>query len=50
MDNLGERLIRDRQRADELIRQAKDHERVAREKYAEAHEIERLMDLARQHS
>lgn len=47
MDSLGERIIRDRAKADDLIRQAKEHERLAREKYAEAHEVERHLELAK---
>lgn len=47
MDSLGERLTRDRARADALIEEAKEHERQARQKWGEAHEIERLMELAR---
>lgn len=50
MDSLGERLMRDRRRVDDLIQQAKEHEKLARDKYEQAHEIERVMELIRRQS
>jgi len=47
MNNIGERIVRDRALADEKIKRAKELESEARKLWAEAHEIERLLENAR---
>lgn len=47
MDRLGERIIKDRDAADELRKRAEELEREARELRWQADEIDRLLELAR---
>ncbi|MCP3388888.1 hypothetical protein NLM27_08890 [Bradyrhizobium sp. CCGB12] len=46
MEEQGQRILNDRAKADQLICEAKEHEKLARLKWAEALEIERLLELA----